>query len=113
MRFEWDLAKDKSNRKKHDLSFAETTELFKTGADYLEIYDEEHSDDEDRFIAWRPGKSASASRNSKGKDMSDEIRELTDRDFARAMPRKQRERISFADSLRAVMMSSRIDASSD
>ena len=25
--------------------------------------------------------------------MSDEIRELTDRDFARAMPRKQRERI--------------------
>lgn len=29
----------------------------------------------------------------KVRDMSDEIRELTDRDFARAMPRKQRERI--------------------
>jgi putative transcriptional regulator len=30
---------------------------------------------------------------SKGKDMKDDIRELTERDFARAMPRKQRERI--------------------
>ena len=27
------------------------------------------------------------------RDMNDEIRELTDRDFARALPRKQRERI--------------------
>ena len=32
-------------------------------------------------------------RNSKGRSMSDEIRELTDRDFARAIPKKQRERI--------------------
>ena len=32
-------------------------------------------------------------RNSKVRGMSDEIRELTERDFARAMPRKQRERI--------------------
>ncbi|HEV8336166.1 MAG TPA: helix-turn-helix domain-containing protein [Candidatus Polarisedimenticolia bacterium] len=31
--------------------------------------------------------------NRKGKDMSDDIRELTDRDFARAIPRKQRERL--------------------
>jgi putative transcriptional regulator len=29
----------------------------------------------------------------KVRDMSDEIRELTEQDFARAMPRKQRERI--------------------
>jgi len=51
MRFEWDPAKDKINRTKHGLSFEEATELFKAGVDYLEIYDEEHSDEEDRFIA--------------------------------------------------------------
>jgi uncharacterized DUF497 family protein len=28
--------------------------LFKSGVDYLEIYDEEHSDEEDRFIAVGP-----------------------------------------------------------
>src|SRR6266699_218558 len=42
---------------------------------------------------WRPKMSANASRNSKERNMSDEIRELTDRDFARAMPKRQRERI--------------------
>jgi len=51
MRFEWDPAKDKTNQSKHSLSFDEATELFKSGVDYLEIYDEEHSDEEDRFIA--------------------------------------------------------------
>jgi len=30
---------------------SEASELFKSGADYLETYDEEHSDEEDRFIA--------------------------------------------------------------
>ena len=54
MRFEWDPAKDDINRAKHGLSFEETTELFKGGVDYLEIYDEEHSDEEDRFIAVGP-----------------------------------------------------------
>jgi uncharacterized DUF497 family protein len=54
MRFEWDPAKDKANRAKHGLSFEEAAELFKTGVDYLEIYDEEHSDEEDRFIAIGP-----------------------------------------------------------
>jgi len=65
MRFEWDPAKDKTNRAKHGLSFEKATGLFKT----------------------------SASKNSQAESMSDEIRELTDRDLARAMPRKQRERI--------------------
>ena len=51
MRFEWDPAKDAVNRAKHGLSFEEASELFKTDTDYLEIYDEEHSDEEDRFIA--------------------------------------------------------------
>lgn len=54
MRFEWDPAKDDINRAKHDLCFEEATELFKAGVDYLEIYDEEHSDEEERFIAVGP-----------------------------------------------------------
>jgi uncharacterized DUF497 family protein len=54
MRFEWDPAKDAANRTKHGLSFEEASELIKTDADYLEIYDEEHSDEEDRFIAIGP-----------------------------------------------------------
>ncbi len=56
MRFEWDPAKDKTNRAKHGLSFEEASELFKSGVDYLEIYDEEHSDEENRFIAVGPTK---------------------------------------------------------
>jgi len=51
MRFEWDPEKDKTNRLKHGVSFAEATELFTNGIDYWEIYDEQHSDEEDRFIA--------------------------------------------------------------
>ena len=54
MRFEWDPAKDEINRAKHGLSFDEATELFNAGIAYLEIYDEEHSDEEDRFIAIGP-----------------------------------------------------------
>ncbi len=45
MRFEWDPEKDKTNRAKHGLSFEEASELFEPGVDYLEIYDEEHSDE--------------------------------------------------------------------
>jgi uncharacterized DUF497 family protein len=54
MRLEWDAAKDETNRAKHGLSFEEASDLFKSGVDYLEIYDEEHSDEEDRFIAVGP-----------------------------------------------------------
>jgi len=54
MPFEWNPGKDKANRAKHGLSFEEATELFTSGNDFLEIYDEEHSDDEDRFIAIGP-----------------------------------------------------------
>ena len=54
MRFEWDPAKDRINREKHSLSFDEATELFKAGVGYLEIDDEEHSDEDDRFIAIGP-----------------------------------------------------------
>ena len=54
MDFEWDSAKDRGNRQQHGVSFDEAKELFTGDADYLEIYDAEHSYDEDRFIAIGP-----------------------------------------------------------
>ena len=54
MCFEWDPHKDQANRQKHGLSFDEVTELLSGDNDLLEIYDEEHSDEEDRFIAIGP-----------------------------------------------------------
>ena len=54
MEFEWDPAKADANRRRHGISFEEVAELFSSGADYLEIFDEEHSQDEDRFIAMGP-----------------------------------------------------------
>lgn len=51
MEFEWDPAKADANRRRHGISFEEVTELFSSGVDYLEIFDDEHSQDEDRFIA--------------------------------------------------------------
>jgi uncharacterized DUF497 family protein len=52
--FEWDDAKDLGNQRKHGVSFAEARQLFESGADYLEIFDVEHSEFEDRFIAIGP-----------------------------------------------------------
>jgi hypothetical protein len=49
--FEWDEEKDSSNQEKHGLSFTEAQTLFTSGDDYLEIFDADHSDLEDRFIA--------------------------------------------------------------
>ncbi len=54
MRFEWDAKKSRGNEKKHGLSFSEAKTLFESDDDYLEIYDETHSADEDRFIAIGP-----------------------------------------------------------
>jgi uncharacterized DUF497 family protein len=51
---EWDEAKNLENRRKHGLSFEEAQEVFASGADYLEIFDEAHSEFEDRFIAIGP-----------------------------------------------------------
>jgi len=50
----WDEAKNLENRRKHGLSFEEAAELFASGSDYLEIFDEAHSESEDRFIAIGP-----------------------------------------------------------
>ncbi len=54
MDFEWDDAKDLSNQRKHGLALAEAQRLFESGAEYLEIFDAEHSEFEDRFIAIGP-----------------------------------------------------------
>jgi hypothetical protein len=51
VKFEWDSAKDRANRKKHGLSFSEAKKLFESDEDFLEIFDDTHSDDEERFIA--------------------------------------------------------------
>ena len=48
--FEWDDAKNRFNQKKHSLSFTEAKDLFER-MDYLEIFDIEHSEVADRFIA--------------------------------------------------------------
>jgi len=49
--FEWDPNKNHENQEKHGISFEQASELFNGEDDYLEIYDVEHSDEEDRFIA--------------------------------------------------------------
>mgnify|MGYP001824312130 CR=1 FL=1 len=54
MNFEWDPEKDRINRKQHGVSFDEAKELFTGDDDYLEIYDAEHSYDEDRFVGIGP-----------------------------------------------------------
>ena len=51
MEFQWDEAKDRSNQKKHGLSFTEAIEVFESDQEYLEIFDSAHSDTEDRFLA--------------------------------------------------------------
>ena len=54
MRVIWDDAKNRINRKKHGVSFEEASDLFTRDDDYLEIFDDAHSDEEDRFIAIGP-----------------------------------------------------------
>lgn len=53
-RLEWDEGKNRTNRLKHGISFEEAGELFVSGADYVEIFDDKHSFDEDRFICIGP-----------------------------------------------------------
>lgn len=54
MAFEWDESKDAANRRKHGIGFAEAIEVFERVDDALEIFDEQHSDHEDRFITIGP-----------------------------------------------------------
>ena len=43
MRFEWDPSKAEANQAKHGVSFEDAAELLASEADYLEIYDVDHS----------------------------------------------------------------------
>lgn len=54
MKVTWDHEKNLANQKKHGVSFEEASELFTSGVDCLEIFDEAHSELEDRFISIGP-----------------------------------------------------------
>jgi uncharacterized DUF497 family protein len=54
VRFEWDRKKEQLNVAKHGVSFREAKELFTSKVDFLELYDGEHSELEERFIAIGP-----------------------------------------------------------
>jgi uncharacterized DUF497 family protein len=49
MRFEWDAAKNRENRRKHSVSFEEAETVF-LDENALRFYDPDHSADEDRFL---------------------------------------------------------------
>ena len=49
MLFEWDDEKARANIKKHGIDFETAARVF-ADENRLEIYDEEHSEDEDRYI---------------------------------------------------------------
>jgi len=49
IKFEWDLNKDKSNIKKHGVSFKEAKTVF-YDKHAIQFFDPEHSEDEERFI---------------------------------------------------------------
>lgn len=54
VRIVWDEAKNRENQRKHGLSFQEARALLVSGVDHLEIFDDQHSEDEDRFISIGP-----------------------------------------------------------
>ena len=54
VRVTWDHAKDAANQKKHGVSFREASQLLTSGVDHLELFDDTHSLDEDRFISIGP-----------------------------------------------------------
>lgn len=50
MRFEWDEEKNVINKQKHKISFETAAHVF-DDPEYIEMYDFEHSREEDRYIA--------------------------------------------------------------
>lgn len=52
MKFEWDQKKNLINQKKHKISFETAAYVFQDG-NYIEMYDFEHSTEEDRWMCWR------------------------------------------------------------
>jgi hypothetical protein len=49
LEFEWDKKKERTNAKKHGVSFDEARTVF-YDEQAIQFYDPEHSDEEDRFI---------------------------------------------------------------
>ena len=49
LRFEWDEAKNRTNRRKHGVSFEEARTVFYDD-EAIEFYDDRHADGEDRFL---------------------------------------------------------------
>jgi uncharacterized protein len=49
LRFEWDSAKERLNRRRHGVSFAEAQSVF-YDEHAIRYYDPDHSESEDRFI---------------------------------------------------------------
>ena len=49
MKFKWDPEKNKRNNRKHRVDFSEAETVFEDN-NAIEMFDEEHSQDEDRFI---------------------------------------------------------------
>ena len=47
--FEWDESKDKTNRRKHKVSFEDARTVF-LDENAIRFFDPDHSDDEDRFL---------------------------------------------------------------
>jgi uncharacterized protein len=120
VRLEWDDAENLANQKKHGVSFEEAAALFDDEVDCLEIFDEQHSDAEDRFISIGPIErglvlvvwtervddviriiSARWTTKREGElqglpgaaPMTDDMPELTDDDFASAIPARLRKRL--------------------
>ena len=54
MRFDWDQEKARSNLRKHGVSFEQAMQVFTYEDFAIEYYDEQHSDDEERFITIGP-----------------------------------------------------------
>ena len=50
----WDDAKARTNYAKHGVSFEEAAALLRSSCPCLELFDEAHSDDEDRFLTIGP-----------------------------------------------------------
>ncbi len=54
MNFDWDSEKNRRNQKQHGLSFEDAVKVFDAEDQALELFDEDHSDFEDRFITIGP-----------------------------------------------------------
>ena len=54
VRLEWDEAKNLANQKKHGISFEDASGLFTGEGECFDIFDEQHSCAEDRFITIGP-----------------------------------------------------------